>query len=153
MKIGGLYGFYAKKHTRRTVPGNNRCRKMAIHLLGSARIPDVDGTYRSFSLPREEFVSSALKAYNNGELVSHVFHEQAIEILSDICGFQVPEKLQNPCIEIGDVLLIADITRVMRFEYRIMKRRGNPKPSLDHLKFRVLYYDRTYAILIEIAGF
>lgn len=105
-------------------------------------MPDADAIYRSSSLTREEFVSSVLKAYNNGELISHVFYEQTIEILSDICGFQVPEKPKNPRIEDGDVLLIAHITRIHRFAYFRSHRRGNAKPSLENLKFSVVYYGK-----------
>ena len=107
-------------------------------------MPAADGTYTSQKITVSEFANSAMKAYDEGNLVSSVGYKSTAELLSDLVGFEIRESRAETIVEDGDVLLIA------RVKYRLgnrMKMKADAKPTLDDLEFRIVHYSENSNII------
>ena len=115
---------------------------MTVHLLNAAVMPAGDGVYRSFVISPEEFAERARVAHNAGHLMSYVGYKQTAELLTELCGFLVPENRKKAILADGDVLLITCLN------YVLGERPGKDiDVTLDDMDFRVVYYEHAQTVI------
>ena len=110
-----------------------------FHLMNSAMMPAADGHYTSRAINLSEFVLLALEAHTRGELTSTIGYPETADILSNLCGFEIPVNRDEAVIRDGDTLLIA------KLKHRSIdpRSKGNVEPKVSDFQFRVVSYTPT----------
>ena len=115
---------------------------MKVHLLNSAMMP-AEGTYTLRRIQRDEFISRLTRAYEAGQLESHVGYEQNLKLIADWCNIRLrPDRGEVRILTDGDELL------VMKLKYRVQDtalkadKRFQNSVTADDFEFFVAEFKR-----------
>lgn len=111
---------------------------MTVHLLNSAMMPNLSGTYESKEIDAPLFASQVKLHMDAGNLVSYIGYPETAELLSELCDRKIEVSRAQTHIEDGDILLIA------KLKHRVVNPRdkGKLKPTIDDFEFARANYTR-----------
>lgn len=110
-----------------------------FHLVNAAVMPAGDGQYTSRTIGEDVFALLAHEADTRGELNSAIGYPETAEILSDLCGFQIPLNRDEAIVTDGDTLLVAKLKRRLTDP----NTKGDIQPKISDFEFRLVSYTLT----------